>query len=42
VQERLIGRVELTTLGHTPERWQDPVFLEHIASGVRWVTGLAL
>jgi hypothetical protein len=42
VQERLIGRVEFTALGHTPERWQEPAFLEHIASGVRWVTGLAL
>lgn len=42
VQERLIGRVEYTSLGHGPERWQEPAFVEHIASGVRWVTGLAL
>ena len=42
VQERLIGRVEFTGLGHGPERWQEPAFVEHIASGIRWVTGLAL
>ncbi len=42
VQERFIGRVELTTLGHGAERWQEPAFVEHIASGIRWVTGLAL
>ena len=42
VQERLIGRVEFTAIGHGPERWQEPAFVEHIASGVRWVTGLAL
>jgi len=42
VQERLIGRVEFTSIGHGPERWQEPAFVEHIASGVRWVTGLAL
>lgn len=42
VQERLIGRVLFTALGHGPERWQEPAFVEHIASGVRWVTGLAL
>lgn len=42
VQERLIGRVEYTALGHGPERWQEPAFVEHIASGIRWVTGLAL
>src|SRR5262245_18703323 len=33
VQERLIGRVEFTALGHGPERWQEPAFIEHIASG---------
>jgi type 1 glutamine amidotransferase len=42
VQERLIGRVEFTALGHGAERWQEPPFVEHIASGIRWVTGLAL
>jgi type 1 glutamine amidotransferase len=42
VQERLIGRVEFTALGHGAERWQEPAFVEHIASGIRWVTGLAL
>ncbi|HEY5922020.1 MAG TPA: ThuA domain-containing protein [Kofleriaceae bacterium] len=42
VQERLIGRTFYTALGHGAERWQEPAFIEHIASGVRWVTGLAL
>jgi type 1 glutamine amidotransferase len=40
--ERFKGRVLFTGLGHGPERWQEPAFVEHIASGVRWVTGLAL
>ena len=42
VQERLIGRTLYTALGHGAERWTEPAFVEHIASGVRWVTGLAL
>jgi uncharacterized protein len=42
VQERLIGRTEFTALGHGAERWQEGPFVEHIASGIRWVTGLAL
>ena len=42
VQERLIGRTLYSALGHGPERWQDPAFIEHMASGIRWVTGLAL
>ena len=42
VQERLIGRTLFTALGHGAERWQEPAFVEHIASSVRWVTGLAL
>jgi type 1 glutamine amidotransferase len=42
LQERLIGRTLFTALGHGPERWQEPAFIEHMASGVRWVTGLAL
>jgi len=42
VQERLIGRTLYTGLGHGAERWQEPAYVEHIASGVRWVTGLAL
>lgn len=42
VQERLIGRVEYTALGHAAERWQEDAFKAHIASGIRWVTGLAL
>jgi type 1 glutamine amidotransferase len=42
VQERLVGRTLFTALGHEPARWQETAFVEHIASGVRWVTGLAL
>jgi uncharacterized protein len=42
VQERLIGRTEFTALGHGVERWQETAFVEHVASGIRWVTGLAL
>jgi len=42
VQERLIGRTLYTALGHGAERWTEPAFVEHIASGVRWVTGIAL
>lgn len=42
VQERLVGRTLFTAPGHEPARWQEPAFLAHIASSVRWVTGLAL
>ena len=42
VQERLVGRTLYTMLGHEAARWEEPAFVEHIASGVRWVTGLAL
>lgn len=42
VQERLVGRTLFTALGHDAARWQEPAFVEHIASSVRWVTGLAL
>ena len=42
IQERLVGRTLYTALGHDGVRWQEPAFVEHIASGVRWVTGLAL
>jgi type 1 glutamine amidotransferase len=42
VQERLVGRTLFTALGHEPARWQETAFVEHIASSVRWVTGLAL
>ena len=42
VQERLIGRTLFTALGHGAERWAEPAFVEHIASGIRWVTGIAL
>jgi type 1 glutamine amidotransferase len=41
-QERLSGRTLYTSLGHVAERWQEPAFVEHIASSLRWVTGLAL
>lgn len=40
--ERLSGRVLYTSLGHRPERWLEPAFVEHIASSVRWVSGLVL
>jgi type 1 glutamine amidotransferase len=42
VQERLVGRTLFTAIGHDAARWQEPAFLAHIASSVRWVTGLAL
>ncbi len=42
VQERLVGRTLFTALGHEAARWQETAYVEHIASGIRWVTGLAL
>ncbi len=38
--ERVGGRVFYTALGHPVERWQDPVFVDHVVAGVRWVAGL--
>ena len=30
------GRSFYTGLGHTTESWQDPLFVQHIAAGLRW------
>lgn len=30
------GRVFYTAMGHTIDSWTDPVFLEHLAGGIRW------
>ena len=30
------GRVFYTTMGHTAEIWQDPVFLQMLLGGIRW------
>jgi hypothetical protein len=30
------GRVFYTALGHTPESYRDPYFLEHVRGGLRW------
>ncbi|MGB8166343.1 MAG: ThuA domain-containing protein [Chthoniobacteraceae bacterium] len=34
------GRVFYTTMGHTTEIWQDPVFLKMLLGGVRWAAKL--
>ena len=31
------GRQWYTTLGHRPEQYSDPVFVEHILGGIQWV-----
>jgi type 1 glutamine amidotransferase len=33
------GRSFYTALGHTPESWNEPLFLEHVLGGVRWAAG---
>lgn len=33
------GRALYSALGHVAERWQDPVFVDHVVGGVRWVLG---
>jgi type 1 glutamine amidotransferase len=33
------GRVFYTAMGHTPESFSDPLVLNHIAAGLRWVIG---
>jgi type 1 glutamine amidotransferase len=33
------GRVFYTALGHRPEVWRDPRFVEHLLEGVRWAAG---
>ena len=35
------GRSWYTGLGHTRELWADPVFLAHVAGGIRWSCGPA-
>jgi type 1 glutamine amidotransferase len=30
------GRSFFTGLGHTLESWQDPLFMQHLAAGLRW------
>lgn len=32
------GRVFYTTMGHVPEIWEDPVFLQMLLGGIRWTT----
>ncbi|HUQ04213.1 MAG TPA: ThuA domain-containing protein [Kofleriaceae bacterium] len=34
--ERAGGRAFYTALGHVEDRWSDPVFVDHVAGGVRW------
>jgi type 1 glutamine amidotransferase len=33
------GRVFYLGLGHTPEVWRNPVFLDLVAGGIRWAGG---
>jgi type 1 glutamine amidotransferase len=33
------GRVFYTALGHRPELWSDPLFLEHLLAGIGWAIG---
>ncbi len=33
------GRVFYTALGHRPEVWEDPRFLEHLLGGIAWAIG---
>lgn len=35
--ENVGGRVLYTELGHVADRWSEPRFVQHIASGLRWV-----
>jgi hypothetical protein len=32
------GRVFYTALGHRPEVWHDPRFIDHLLAGIRWAT----
>lgn len=34
--ERLGGRVFYTAIGHVADRWNDPVFVDHVVAGIRW------
>lgn len=33
------GRAFYTGLGHTPESWSEPMFLQHVLGGIKWVMG---
>lgn len=33
------GRVFYTAMGHTKETYADPLFLDHVAGGIRWALG---
>ena len=35
------GRVFYTAMGHTPESYSEPLFLAHLAAGLRWAAGLS-
>jgi type 1 glutamine amidotransferase len=34
------GRVYYTTMGHAPEIWKDPRFLQMLLGAIRWITGM--
>lgn len=34
------GRVFYTAMGHTPESYSEPLFLAHLAAGLRWAAGI--
>jgi hypothetical protein len=34
------GRIFYTAMGHTSESFAEPLFLEHLAGGLRWITRL--
>jgi type 1 glutamine amidotransferase len=33
------GRSFYTSLGHSKEVWKDPLFQEHLMSGIKWANG---
>ena len=33
------GKQWFTALGHSPEHYEDPLFLQHIAGGILWAIG---
>jgi type 1 glutamine amidotransferase len=33
------GRAFYTALGHTPESYAEPAFIDHVAGGVEWAAG---
>jgi uncharacterized protein len=34
------GRVFYTALGHRPEVWRNPAFMDHLVAGIRWASDL--